>query len=465
MSLTVDPVLRNLLIYLDPAGGCNGADWRFIVWRRFWKEFSQLVAERKNPVKTVYCFDRRHIAGYLLFSLFANKFCAPFGGRKVLYLNDGLLSSIFDAERAVGYRVFAANHLPAPARLRQKLASIFPLFMRAEKRYVIVGLTSDTHHSSQEHSELTISMQDFMFFSNAAGKLLLTSAETLRSGTGLMFKTTASPDYLNVMDKEFSIMRDIAEMQGQPTSLPQVGGRIQFSTRTYFTETYVKGASLRDEVHRLSRRNDISELRASLDRLDDWYENYRAFFKADFCPLSSCYEHVFVAFSEQSGQHPLAAVAVKNSRNTLAMTDDKHVAVIPVTAHNDLWPGNFIVGPQGLMAIDWERAAANRAPLFDYYWMLISAALEYHVACIGSVDYSIAFRLFLKGSDAVTYHATEKMQSFLERLGLDKELHQDFLLMFLMEWSVQGYLALGRTTAMDRLAFGELIDFLETNYC
>jgi hypothetical protein len=155
---------------------------------------------------------------------------------------------------------------------------------------------------------------------------------------------------------------------------------------------------------------------------------------------------------------------LEKARETLETIVGEQVTISPITAHNDLWPGNFVVAADGLVAIDWERAVEKRAPLFDYYWMIISAAIEHHVTVIGVVDYSRAFRLFLEEGDDVTRHATEMLKTFLGRLGLDRELHQSFLLLFLMEWSVQGYLALGRQTAMDRLAFGELTNFMETRY-
>jgi hypothetical protein len=306
-------------------------------------------------------------------------------------------------------------------------------------------------------------MQDFMFFSNASGKLLLTSTETLRSGEGLVIKTTSCQSYAEVMEKEFTTMLGIAEMQGESVSLPHMGKRFQAGKRIFFTEAYVKGASLREVLHRLSRRNDIPEIGAFLDRLDDWFEKYRAVFRAQPRSLISCYEHLFDAFSDLYSGHPQAGVLQEKARETLAKTARKQVCIVPIIAHNDLWPGNLLVGADGLVAIDWERAVGNRAPLFDYYWMIISAVLEHLVCRIGISDYSRAFRLFLEESDDVSRHATAMLKAFLGRLGLDNELDQSFLLLFLMEWSVQGYLALGKQTAMDRLAFGELITFMETH--
>ncbi len=460
-----DPIERNLLLLLDPSHEAGQGAWRFIDWRAS-SRASMISAAESETCATVYCFARRDLLGYLLFCRQAKRRPLPCAGRKILYLNDGLLSSMFDEGNTAGYRAFAAGHLPPSKGLRKRLASLLPPAVRAEKRFVVVGRNRalgelDPGPAAGEETAI-LRRHDFMFFSNPSGKLLLTSAETMRCGTGSVLKTTANPSYARVMEKEFSTMLGIAGLPGGGASLPRVGARMGIGKRVFFTEAYVPGRTLRDLLHSLSRKNDLSSIRGLLDRLDQWYERYRAAFRGESRPLASCYAHLFDALPRLYGQHPDAGAMQEATRRTFAVLSGKEVGIATMTSHNDLWPGNFVVGADGLVAIDWERAVGNRAPLFDYYWMIISAALEHLVCRIGTVDYSRAFRLFLLQDDDVSRHATKTMETFLDRLGLDRDLHPSFLLLFLMEWSVQGYLALGRQTAMDRLAFGELIAMVGT---
>ncbi len=458
-----DQLERNLLLFLDPYGEVNVATWRFVKWRRSGKAPIRPASETDTSVISIYCFDRIDIIGYFRYCRYVKTCGLPYNIRKVLFIDDGLLSSFFDADKTEGYRAFSSNHLPSATSLRQRLVRLLPLVLRAEKRYLIIGHNSTNENAIQYEVAANLTTKDFMFFSNAGGKLLLTSAETLHSGQGLVAKTTSCSAYVEVMEKEFSTMLRIAEIQGESASLPDVGKRFQFGNRIFYTESYVKGKSLRDVLHMLSCRNNIPEICAYLDRLDIWFEKYRAAFRGEPLHLALCYRHLFEAFSGQYGEHPKAGVIEEMAREAVKEIAGKHVFIVPITAHNDLWPGNMVVGDDGLVAIDWERAVENRAPLFDYYWMIISSALEYFVCKIGSVDYSRAFRLFLFGGDTVARHAVEVLNTFLLRLGLDRNMHQNFMLLFLMEWSVQGYLALGCQTDMDRVAFGELVTFIESS--
>jgi hypothetical protein len=453
-AVVVNQIDRNLMLFLDPVGRNNDCYWNFV------SDYGRLLSGA--PQDVVYSFPRSAIRVYL--SLLLRLFFGKHNHRSILYINDGLLSSLFDSKNSAAYQAFAERHLAKPGKIRSKIIALLPLSWRAETRYVVVYNLAVSDSGCDDKDSAELKTQNFMFFSNADGKLLLTSAETLRTGSGMIYKTTTSPDYTEVMENEFKTMRGIAEMQDGSSSLLPVGKRLQVGKRVFFSEAYIMGTSLRDTLHRLSRNNDIHEICAFLNRLDDWFEKYRATFKAAPRPLSLCYQHLYDAFSVLYAEHPRVGALLEKARETLETIVGEQVTISPITAHNDLWPGNFVVAADGLVAIDWERAVEKRAPLFDYYWMIISAAIEHHVTVIGVVDYSRAFRLFLEEGDDVTRHATEMLKTFLGRLGLDRELHQSFLLLFLMEWSVQGYLALGRQTAMDRLAFGELTNFMETRY-
>jgi hypothetical protein len=447
--MTNDPVEKNLLLFLDPAEEVNQTLWRFVSRPKLGAAVSEL---------TIYCFDRSDLAGFLLFSWFAKRKRVRGAVRVVFFLNDGLLSSILDAENTRAYRTFAARHLPLPSKLRQRLVALLPLALRAEKKYVVVIPDRATGESSS-HARALLKMQDFMFFSNASGKLLLTSAETLLSGKGDILKTTAHSGYLEVMEKEFSTTLAIESLRGESVSLPRSGRRLLSGNRVFFTEAYVQGKSLRDLLHSLSLKNDLVKICDFLDLLDGWFEEYRSIFKSKTLPLALCYQHLFAAFTSVYAKHDQTGIILEKMKQIVSELGRKQICIAPITAHNDLWPGNFVVGADGLVAIDWERAVENRAPIFDYYWMIISAALEHIVCNIGTVDYSRAFRIFLQGHDLVSCRASEMLGAFLDRLGLDKIMHQNFLFLFLMEWSVQGFLALGRQTAMDKLAFEELVAF------
>jgi hypothetical protein len=459
-----DQIERNLLILLNPVGEFNDAEWRFIVWRKRKTFSAPSEPEIEKSSKTVYCFERRDFLGFYLFRIYAIIKGIKGCYRKILFINDGLLSSMFDSPNRSAYKTFSTNRLPFSETLRQRLVSIPPLWLRAEKRYVVVEEKPYTVTKSTSSGKGDLEGLDFLFFSNPSGKLLLTWAETLKCGKGTVFKTSANAEYLAVMEKEFATMNSIAELQGRPLSLPSTGKRIRTGNRIFFTEEFVSGKTLREIFHHHSRRDDIKRVCALIDRLDDWFLKYSSLFQGGLRPLSSCFGHLFDAFQELYGSDQKAPGIVAKARESLASAAHDHGGVTAIVAHNDLWPGNFLVNGDRLVAIDWERATPDRAPFFDYYLMIISAVLEYHVFRIGVIEYSRAFRIYLEEDDAVSCYGLNKLALFLERYGFNKETHRHFLLLFLMEWSVQGYLALGSQTAMDRLVFGELVNFTDKHF-
>jgi hypothetical protein len=462
----LDQIEKNLLILLDPLGTEKEAEWQFVPWREKKRFLMTSGVDRKRSIRTVYCFERRDLISYFLFRWYTIIKGLKKGCRAILYLNDGLLSSLFDARSASAYRIFAADHLPRLKKLHRRLILLLPLWLRAEKRYISIGEKIVIGSDSNCTWKGDLKRIDFMFFSNMSGKLLLTNSKTFKSGTGIVFKATSNSDYVSVMEKEFATMSFIAGLQKNVPVIPSIGKRFQTSNNTFFTEEYVRGRTLREIIQGFSSKKDIEGTCAIIDHLDRWFMAYSALFQGVRRPLVSFYGHLFNAFDALYGTeqkaHDISAMAYK----VLAEIAHEHSGVIAIFAHNDLWPGNFMVNGEQFFAIDWERATSDRAPFFDYYWMIISTVLEYHVFTIGVIDdFSSAFRIFFKEDDSVSFHAKEKLLSFLVRHKINEKMHSHFLLLFLMEWSVQGYLALGRQTDMDKLAYGELLNFCEKGYC
>lgn len=457
--MTFGQIEKNLLVLLDPAGESRKIDWQFIAGRKD-RPFS-MASESKagSSVRTVHCFRRRDLLGYLVFRLKAIGNGRKGDWRHVYYVNDGILSALFNAEKTSAYRAFVAAHLPRPRGLRRKFLSLLPLSLRAEKRYIALSTGTGTGNRPGHTAQKDLEGIDFMFFSNVRGKLLLARSKTLMSGKGMVYKTTTNKAYVATMEREFATMSAIAGLQGNHGSLPFAGQQILAADRIFFPEEYVPGKNFREVLHVISASNDVNGVCRSIDRLDEWFLTYTSQFETKRRSLSSCYGHVFGAFNRLYGlNHKAQGLAARAQETILAATLDCG-EVHTIIAHNDLWPGNLMVQGERFVAIDWERARPDRAPFFEYYWMIISAVLEYHVCRIGIIDYSRAFRIFLEDNDAVSRHGSEKLFTFLARYGLCKEMHQGFLLLFLMEWAVQGYLATGRQTAMDRLAFEELCNY------
>jgi hypothetical protein len=296
-----------------------------------------------------------------------------------------------------------------------------------------------------------------MFFSNRLGKLLLLSCRTMRSGEGEIIKTTANPDYLPVMENEFATLAAVSAKMGHCASLPQLGRDFELGGRHFFTEKYIMGESLRDVLNRYGNRRDTARACLILQSLDDWFTSYSGVFTGTPKTFSALTGHLIPLFSTcHPGADPMLC---RIAAGHLASLDRAHPGLVPVVSHNDLWPGNFVLTEKGLIVIDWERATADRAPFFDYFWMIVSAALEYLVGEEGAHDYSRAFGRFVLAEDQVSREAHRKLCLFMKRLSLPETLFRGLLFLFLMEWSVQGYQALARQTDMDRMVFNELNRF------
>ena len=423
---------KNLLLFLDPFG--------------------------EQCEKRIYRYPRPSILRYLMYAMSSRIRANRFKMRKVLFINEGLQSCFFDARHARCYRVLSKRHRPKPRGLRGKIVSLLPLSWRAQDRFIIeIPNDRKAEPNLQEIGESR--NFDLMFFHNASGKLLLANGDTILTGSGQLLKTTANPDYAKVMQKEYVMIENISRRLGKPGHLPMNEGRFVANGREFFTEEYIHGRNLRCVFNELAEKKDYGQACKLIDHLDQWYLTYLSAFSGEKRPLSSYYFPVIEMFSARYSTEKNIRGILDSLTRFLDQIDQKHHGVSPVISHNDLWPGNFIERAEGLTAIDWERATEDHAPIFDYYWLIISAALEYIVGRISVVDYSKAFRLFLGKEDPVCEHAHEKLKSFLTSIQLDRDNHAQFLLLFLMEWSIQGYQTLGEVTLMDKLAFIELNDY------
>jgi len=440
---------ENLLILLDPTGQLGNETWRFIRTKN--------TACSGNGHHVVFCFSRCDLIRYFICSLTVQFNRKNTRIRKILHINDGLVCCLFSAGSTAEYRSFERRHVEPSSGFLRRLSMMLPPILRAEQLFIAV---EQLPHAVPPQSSALLNSLDFMFYSNAPGKLLLTKAETFTCGTGLVFKTTSSPDYEANLMREYESVRTVSENIEQPGWVPDIKNPLRVHSRTYYPETYLSGENLRSKLRSSGRSSSHHEAIHFLDRLDDWFIFYHASFQGARRSLTSLYSRLFTTFSELNTHDPSVVPLVKYAKEFLAGIDTGHEGLIPLQAHNDLWPGNFIVKGDRLTAIDWERATPQSAPLFDYFWMIISAVMEYRVGNNGVQDYSMAFRQFLTLDDKVCRHARTKLDCFLDRLGFEKIMRDQFTLLFLMEWSTQGASALGEPTAMDRLAQEELMLFV-----
>lgn len=443
----------SLLVFLDPARRWDDGAWLMIRWP---EDGERSVPDENRNL--VFSFPRGNLLDYLRCSLAARFGSGRHGTkvRRVLYLHDGLLSSVFDVENADAYRAFSRAHLPRPQGLRRCLARWIPPFWRAEQRFVVIERIPPP--APPEPADELASV-DYLFFSNLRGKLMLTQSATLISGNGRIFKSTAVPEYVDNLLHEQSVIKAISRLLPHRELLHGPQEKLLVQGRDFFREEYLSGENLRELLRLFGVNNAQAKACLMLDRLDAWFTEYRTAFSGAKSGFSPLYAPLLQTFSSLHTDESVKLPLLRHVRQLLAQLDLEHDGIVPITAHNDLWPGNFIVRGKRLTAIDWERATPRSAPFFDYFWMIISATLEYLVGKSRVQDYSLVFRQFLQGQDDVCRHAHHKLEVFLDELGFKKAMRQQFMLLFLMEWSIQGFKALGRATDMDRLAHGELAAF------
>lgn len=441
----IDP---NLLLFIDPAGDRSKEKWLF--FEGCPQDAMQLLRQGSNLVCR---FPRKRLWHQLLAT--ASLRLKGVMASRVLFVNDGLLSCFLHAGSKKAYRLYARHHLPKLMSLRRRIVSRLPLSLRSESTFLVL-FCGEPGHACGDDGAL-VEATELMFFSNRLGKLLLLDARKIASGRGEIVKTTANRGYLPVMEREFATLSEISAKMADCRSLPQLGRHFVLNGRHFFTEKYITGESLRAVLYWHGKRGERAQACRVLHRLDEWYDSYMGAFTGSPRPFSALSAHLLPLFAAcYRGDH---SELLSAARRHLDDMDSSFPGVVPVVSHNDLWPGNLLCTEQGLVVLDWERATREKAPFFDYFWMIVSATLEYLAGANGLRYYSEKMDFFLNAEDEVALEAHRLLRLFLQRLGVPGQHFQTLLFLFLMEGSVQGYQALGRQTDMDGEILGKLLEF------
>ena len=108
---------------------------------------------------------------------------------------------------------------------------LLPPVLRAEQRFVVVEQSAG---DEQAPIDGALTGLDFMFYSNAAGKLMLTRSDTIISGSGRIFKSTATSSYSESLEREHAAVRRIEQSCARQEQMPRVGERIIVNDRSFF---------------------------------------------------------------------------------------------------------------------------------------------------------------------------------------------------------------------------------------
>lgn len=447
---------KNLLMFLDPFCSLGSTPWQIV---KPHERRPQITQQHSGSI--IFRFPRKNIAGYLLCSaaawIWERRYAKKV--RRVLYLQNGLLSSFHDLHAAPAYRVFVERHLPPLQRLRRLLFKAISPFWLADHRFIVIENGKPAHTPDDALPDRI----DFMFYTNSRGKLMLTNAQTVISGNGKIYKTAATPDYAENLHHEHQIVAGLDRTMAVKAALAGPTQVHYSSTNCFYSEDYLSGDNLRELLRSFGKRNLARQTCAILDRLDAWFSQYRSAFTGPKQPISTLLAPILQLFTGTYGTADTGRSQLRHARLLITELDRQHTGLVPITAHNDLWPGNIIIRDMQPTVIDWERATEKSSPVFDYFWMIISSGMEYLVGKTGNQDYSHAFRQLLSGNDPVSRHTWHCIERFLDSLGYP-ETRPQFTLLFLLEWSIQGQKSLGRTTAMDHLAYAELVAFAATGF-
>ena len=366
------------------------------------------------------------------------------------------MSMLFPPSSTKGYHRFAKNHLTDKTTLRAKIKSLFPLFLTADMRYIVLR----RENSDRNKTTLDLNVKfEFMFFSNPSGKILITENKTLINGIGILAKTTTTPAYKQTLLREAQTISTITRNPEMKDKVPNIIKHINTPERCFILEEYIEGKTLREIFRTTTICMNTKTIIGYIDRLEDWFMTYRSTFSGKLLSINELYETPFNSFQEIYSNDQSLLLVADNIKNKLAKISKNHPGLIPITAHNDLWPGNFLETTKGLIAIDWERAAHGRCEIFDFFWMIISTAMEYLIGMGFEENYSLCYRKVIQAEDPVCAYAYMKLIDYIQKIGFSTDDLPVFMQLFLLEWSVQGYNALGRRTAMDEIAIYEFVHF------
>ncbi len=420
------------------------------------KDWFSLFRKEGTQKTRVLAFGRK---GWPIFLLAGWLFRLRRGGRQVLAMNDGLLSSLFFSDRAVGYRAFAARHLPPRRGWHQRLRGWAPLSLRAAGRYLVIASGA----RPQEATGVADGRGafDFLFYSNQEGKHLFLATENLVRGSGVVGKTAWNSKALETAGREFRTMEYLSRLISHVSFSPLPSGILKVGERHFYLEEYVGGRTLRDKLVDPGVCHDRTQVQQYLERQERWFGDYRGAFRGEARPLYTFYSSLFDRYRQYWPGEKDVHRLNREVHSELKRLSAGHPGLIPVIAHNDLWPGNFIICGERLVVVDWERSSPESACVFDCFWMVISTVIEVYMAQMGFHDYSRGFRAFCSGEDILCRERRDRLTAFLAQLKLKASLFRLFLYLFLLEWSIQGVQVFGHPTPMDRLAHGELKYFLE----
>ena len=450
--MDLSQIEKNMLLLLDVEGKKQKVKCKFFL-NSEWAGWDS--RDRRKDV-CIYIFERSQIITFLIssFILFWKKPDRKIS--KIYYVQHGLMSVLFHSHFLRGYHLFARNHLSSQKKFSAQAKAFLPVILWAEKRFIVLE-KSDGDKEQAKHDIL--SQLDFLFFSNPTGKLLLTDKKTIFKGIGIIAKTTLNPTYMKTMQKEAGTVLAITKSVAMKGRVPTILRQINLENRYIIIEEYIEGRSLREILRDPIVYKNVKLMENYFEQLEDWFQAYRSIFIGQPRAIIDLYEPLFKICKKIFHDNSVVSSLIIHLQKRLTDVSKRHNGLVPITAHNDLWPGNFLLTDTGLVAIDWERATNNRCEIFDYFWMIISTALEYKNGVSHKENYSEAFRFFLNTDDPICAYALSKLNNYLSRLYFDIKLMPLFISLFLLEWSVQGYIALGRKTAMDEIALEELINY------
>lgn len=453
--MTYTKITRAVLKYLEPFNFGAIDQWQIIYDSKGLNCVCNYNLLRDDNIKIVFSFKREQIFSYYLTKAkihFSNK---KYRVRYVYYDSNGLLSAIYESGNRCIYQALSKINLHKRRNIIVRLLYRYLPTYIVDIKYIVL----QSHDTIKEITEIEY---DILLMSNVDGKVLLIKSDTILSGYGFVLKTTANQEYVKVLKNEYNTMRILTENNLKNNCLPAVGSDYEVENTYFYSESYVDGRSLIEIIHNYAIEGAIEDTCKVIDRLREWYFKYMNTFNV---PLIKCKDLVLpnlVKFRELYGNiEPFGKIADEVC-NSLCDIDRWHPGLVPVISHNDLWPANFIIKSNEFIAIDWERATHSQSGIYDYFWMMISTAIVYLKETYKLDNYSVGFRKLVQDDDIVVRHVNNALREYIYKLGFAQHNIRLFMLIFLIEWSIQGSLYSGHQNDMDRLALEELRYYYDT---